>query len=193
MSTLTRTGERANHRHLLGFLEGVRATPSKVKSYHLDMKFEWDREKASYHLLFGITIAFPGTKMFNDYAREGLIRSFNWDDYYAWTSEPLFNHRRLSHETVQRYMSVAYRQAILTNPGFLWRRALRGLRTRDLLWDLYYGLKFLALPAATPKATYDYYARDRWPRHDFAAEPLHVIDFQRAKYRPRLTTGARVP
>lgn len=31
MSILTRTGERAKHRHLLGLLEGVRAAPLKSK------------------------------------------------------------------------------------------------------------------------------------------------------------------
>jgi anaerobic magnesium-protoporphyrin IX monomethyl ester cyclase len=162
---------------LLGLSADTEATIEDTIAYARSLELDT--------MLFGITIAFPGTKMFNDYAREGLIRSFNWDDYYAWTSEPLFNHRHLSHETVQQYMKVAYRRVILTNPGFLWRRTVHGVKTRSLFWDLYYGLKFLTLPAATEKAGYDYYARDRWPRHDFVAQNLQTIDYQRATYRPK--------
>ena len=72
-------------------------------------------------LKFGITIAFPGTPMFNDYARENLIKSYEWDEYHIYTERPLFAHRYLNYETILRYMSIAYRRAILTNPSFIWR------------------------------------------------------------------------
>ena len=44
-----------------------------------------------------ITIAFPGTKMFNDYVDKGLVRSFNWDDYMMYKSKDHFAHEQLKY------------------------------------------------------------------------------------------------
>ena len=49
--------------------------------------------------------------MFNDYARENLIKSYEWDEYHIYTERPLFAHRYLNYETILRYMSIAYRRA----------------------------------------------------------------------------------
>jgi anaerobic magnesium-protoporphyrin IX monomethyl ester cyclase len=117
---------------------------------------------------FGITIALPGTPMFSQYAAEERIRSYDWDEYYVHSTRDLFVHRHLDHATVQRYMTRAYQAAMVTNPAFLYRRLVRGVRTGEFLWDLYYFLKFLLLPAVDDGAgRYEYYARERWPRHDF--------------------------
>lgn len=132
-------------------------------------------------LKFGITIAFPGTPMFNDYARENLIKSYEWDEYHIYTERPLFAHRYLNYETILRYMSIAYRRAILTNPSFIWRRFVRGIRTGEFFWDAYYGVKFALLPATgDSKQSIPYYAKDRWPRHDYLAHPLIIVDYQKA-------------
>ena len=45
---------------------------------------------------FGVAIAFPGTKMFNDYVEKGLVRSFDWDEYMIYTDQDLFAHKNLS-------------------------------------------------------------------------------------------------
>lgn len=150
-------------------------------------------------LKFGITIAFPGTPMFNDYARENLIKSYEWDEYHIYTERPLFAHRHLNYETILRYMSIAYRRAILTNPSFIWRRLVRGIRTGEFFWDAYYGLKFALLPATgDSKQAIQYYAKDRWPRHDYLAQPLVIVDYQKATkkhehlLKPRMSNSAPV-
>ncbi len=148
----------------------MRDTVAYAKSLELDT------------MLFGIAIAFPGTQMFNEYAAEGLVRSFDWDEYHARTSQPLFAHRRLSHEAVQSRLASAYREAVLGDPRFLLRRLKRGLRTGEFLWDAYYGMKFALLPASSPAASHEYYARERWPRHDFRKNPLRPVAYQSAKY-----------
>ncbi|MFN2427617.1 MAG: radical SAM protein [Candidatus Binatia bacterium] len=137
-------------------------------------------------MVFGIAIAFPGTKMFHDYFAEGMVKSFDWDEYHARSSEPLFNHRSLTHEAIQSHMARAHRDAMLMNPAFLARRLKRGFRTGEFFWDVYYGFKFVMAPAAGLSAGHEYYAQDRWPRHDFRAQPLRIRDYQVA--RP----GARV-
>ena len=53
-----------------------------------------------------ICIAFPGTKMFNDYVDKGLIRSFDWDEYMIYTAKDLFAHEKLSFDIIQHYMKL---------------------------------------------------------------------------------------
>lgn len=135
---------------------------------------------------FGIAIAFPGTKMFRDYRTKGLIRSYDWDEYFIYTTRALFAHPNLSYDAVQDDMRRAYRRAILTNPGFIARRLWRGVRTGEFFWDAYYFLKFLGSPAINAQThSARYFARDRWPVYDFARRPITF-------YAPR-TVGRRQP
>jgi hypothetical protein len=59
---------------------------------------------------------FRGTKMFRDYREKGLIRSYNWDDYFMYTTKPLFAHPNLTYQKVQEYMALGYRRAVFRNP-----------------------------------------------------------------------------
>ena len=127
---------------------------------------------------FGVTIAFPGTPMFNEYCAMGLIRSFDWDEYFIYTSEPLFSHKHLTYETIRKYMDIAYKRAILFNPGFVFRRIRRGIRTGEFFWDLYYSFKFFSMPTTAETTKPAYYAKDRWPRHDFSAHPPKRTEYQ---------------
>ena len=136
-------------------------------------------------LKFGIAIAFPGTPMFKEYRLKGLVKSYNWDDYFIYTERALFAHPNLSFETVKEYMAKAYQRAVLTNPGFIARRLGRGIRTAEFFWDLYYFVRFVMSPpvnAATHSAIY--FAKERWPTYDFANKPITF-------YPPR-TAGNRL-
>ncbi|MEQ1878291.1 MAG: radical SAM protein, partial [Bdellovibrionia bacterium] len=122
---------------------------------------------------FGIAIAFPGTEMFKKYREQGMVRSYNWDDYFIYSTKPLFAHRGLSFEEVQRAMATAYKRAILQNPGFIKRRLWRGIKTGEFFWDAYYFLKFFKAPpinAETHGAVY--FAQERWPEYDFKTMPM---------------------
>ncbi len=164
------------------FLLGL--SPDTEESMHDTVEFARSLELDL--LKFGIATAFPGTRMFNEYARDGLVRSDNWDDYSIYTERPLFAHRNLSYETILRYMEIAYHRAILGNPGFIVRRGMRGIRTGEFLWDAYYALSFFLLPASSGNTHGNqYYAEERWPRYDFTAHLPSVIEYQRATYKPR--------
>jgi anaerobic magnesium-protoporphyrin IX monomethyl ester cyclase len=141
-------------------------------------------------LKFGLTIPLPGTPMFNDYASDGRIQSYDWDDYHVHNAQPLFVHRRLDHDTVQRYMQLSYRQAIVANPSFIYRRLKRGVKTGEFFWDAYYFLQLVARSAVDDaEGKYAYYARDRWPQHDFRAHPHMVVTYQQAVNKARLATA----
>ena len=101
--------------------------------------------------------------MFNNYVEKGLVRSFNWDDYMMYTSKDLFAHERLKYETIQNYFKKFFRYCILFNPRFIMRRIVRGIKTGEFFWDLYYAIKFYTLPTTGNNVKSTYYAQERWP------------------------------
>lgn len=122
---------------------------------------------------FGVTIAFPGTRMFKEYREKKLIRSYNWDDYFIYSAKPLFSHPQLSYEKVQEYTSIAYRKAIFGNPAFIIRRVWRGIRTKEVFWDFYYFIRMAMAPATGGKGkSAKYFLKDRWPKFDFEREKV---------------------
>ncbi|MFC1522187.1 B12-binding domain-containing radical SAM protein [Elusimicrobiota bacterium] len=149
--------------------ETVMDTINYARSLPLDM------------LKFGIAIAFPGTPMFVEYRKKGLIRSYNWDDYFIYTTQPLFAHPKLSIERINEYMGIAYRKAILANPSFITRRLWRGIKTGEFFWDVYYFLKFATAPAIN-KQTHSaiYFAKDKWPKYDFTTKPITYYPIRHA-------------
>jgi len=123
-----------------------------------------------------ICIAFPGTKMFNDYVNKGLIRSFDWDEYMIYTAKDLFAHENLSFNVIQNYMKKFFFHCILFNPAFIIRRIIRGIRTGEFFWDAYYALRFYLLPTTGNESKSIYYAKERWPKYDFkncSPKPAH--------------------
>ncbi len=130
---------------------------------------------------FGITIAFPGTPMFDEYTRLGLIRSYDWDKYFIYSDEPLFAHRNLTQEKITEFIDFAFKKAILFNPGFVVRRILRGLKTGEFFWDIIYAIKFLFTPTSRIARESMYYAKDRWPQYDFRGNPPEKVTYQIAR------------
>lgn len=139
---------------------------------------EYARQLPLDMMKFGISIAFPGTPVFNKYSERGLIRSYNWDEYYIYTDDALFAHERLDYRTIQAFMDKAYKRAILYNPSFVIRRMIRGIRTGEFFWDMYYGIKFFTAPAVSKSTKSIYYAEDRWPQHDFEKNELKAASYQ---------------
>ena len=125
-----------------------------------------------------IASALPGTKMFNNYIEKRLIRSFNWDEYMMYTAKDLFAHENLSYEVIQKYQKKFFSRCILFNPGFIIRRLLRGIRTREFFWDLYYGLKFIFLPSSGNENKSKYYAYNSWPKWDFKTRSPKPAQYQ---------------
>jgi anaerobic magnesium-protoporphyrin IX monomethyl ester cyclase len=142
---------------------------------------EYARKLPLDMMKFGVTIAFPGTEMFNTYVEQDLIKTYNWDSYFFYTDEELFAHKHLTYDVIRKYMDFAYKRAILFNPSFAIRRLIRGFRTREFFWDVYYAMKFFMLPASRSALMSKYYAKDRWPVYDFQANPPGIIPYQVAK------------
>ena len=156
------------------FLLGL--SPDTEATMHETIEFA--RELPLDMLKFGIAVAFPGTPMFKGYLEEGMVKSFEWDDYHIYSERPLFSHRNLTYETVLKFVSYAYKRVILYNPGYIARRAIRGVRTGDFFWDIYYFLKFISMPSTNKGTPVDYYAKDRWPKFDFSAREINLSEYR---------------
>jgi len=64
----------------------------------------------------------------------------------------------------------------MTNPGFIFRRIRRGIKTGEFFWDAYYFLKFLFASAVNhAEDSLGYYAAARWPKHDYSSQPPHTV------------------
>ena len=99
-------------------------------------------------------------------------------------------HQHLDYATIKKYMDLAFKKAILYNPSFIIRRLIRGVRTGDLFWDFYYGVKFFLAPTSRSALKSVYYAPDRWPVYDFEKNPpKRILDLVATKsgYKPSTT------
>lgn len=147
----------------------------------MEKTIEYARKLELDMLKFGIAIAFPGTQMFNQYAENGLIKSYNWDDYHIYTEAPLFVHKNLEYSTILEYMKKAFNRAIITNVGFIFRRFIRGIKTGEFFWDAYYSIKFMLLPSTTCTVSMNYYGQERWPKYDFLSRKYAPVDYPQVK------------
>ena len=130
--------------------------------------------------------------MFNNYVEKGLIRSFNWDEYMIYTAKDLFAHENLSYEAIQKYQKKFFSRCILFNPGFIMRRILRGFRTGEFFWDLYYCFKFIFLPASGNQNKSKYYAYERWPKWNFKARSPKPAQYQIVRKTKNLEVTANL-
>ena len=129
-------------------------------------------------LKFGLSIAFPGTAMFDNYARTNLIKSFNWDKYVVYSDEHLFAHENLDYRYIQNFMKYAYKRAVTMNPSFVVRRFLNAIKNGDFLSDIYHGVLFVIMPSVSTKNTSIYAVQEQWPHYDFTKNPPSESTYQ---------------
>ena len=89
-----------------------------------------------------ILMPLPGTPIFDEWDKKGIITSKFWPNYVFHLPQKVYNHPTLDWETINKYYKLFYRKTML-NPGFLFRRVIRDIRTGELFWDAYYFIKTL--------------------------------------------------
>lgn len=85
---------------------------------------------------FNVTIPLPGTRLFEEWDKSGLIKTKDWGKYnfYAPYYE-LYNHPTLTCEAISKYYKKAYR-SFYFSPSYLMRRFIRGIKEGILLRDI---------------------------------------------------------
>jgi len=116
---------------------------------------------------FGVTIAFPGTKMFSDYKAMNLIKSYNWDQYHIYSGFHMFNHPILTYEDIQKCITHAYRETTILNPAFIIRRAYKSVISGDIFRDFYDFVRFVFFSYTKKEDEIRYGYQANWKIYDF--------------------------
>lgn len=87
-----------------------------------------------------ITVPFPGTRLFEDYEKRGLIKSKEWHKYNLHKAQDIYRHPKLEIETLTRYYHKFYYSFYL-RPGFLIKSFIRTLKDFTMFEYFYYGLQ----------------------------------------------------
>ena len=133
----------------------------------------------------GITVPFPGTPMFDRLHSAGAIRSYDWDRYNLYQSaESLFDHPNLDWPVICEYVRKFYSELYFRDPSYLWRRLRFMVRNMEVLWNVYYAIKFWMVRRRKPTlpSTENYAYRDLWRKLDINGDDIH--SYARA-VRPR--------
>jgi len=120
----------------------------------------------------GITVPFPGTPMFDQLRAQGRIRTTDWDRYTVYqNAAEIFDHPTSDWSVVQDSLRRFYVEAYFKNPAYLWRRFWFMMKNHEIIWTLYYTVKFWFLLWGSQSAKGPeeecYAYRDRW-------EPLSI-------------------
>lgn len=86
-----------------------------------------------------ITIPFPGTELYNQYEKAGLIKSRDWAKYMLHGGGDIYTHPNLSHETLEKYYDLFYHRFYL-NPKYLIRRLIKSVCSGTIIDDVEAGL-----------------------------------------------------
>jgi len=89
-----------------------------------------------------ITMPFPGTPLFYNWNKMGLIKTKDWSRYYYHTPDAVYNHPNLGWKTIYKYYNLFYREVYL-NPEFITRKFLKDLKNGRIFFDIFYFLKTL--------------------------------------------------
>lgn len=83
---------------------------------------------------FGIMVPLPSTPVYEQWKGKYII-SEDWNNYNFHKGTFIYNHPTLSHAIINKYYKKAYREFYL-RPTYIVRRALRGVRTGQIVDDL---------------------------------------------------------
>jgi radical SAM superfamily enzyme YgiQ (UPF0313 family) len=90
-----------------------------------------------------IVVPFPGTALFEQYKREGLIKSFDWNRYNFHSPGEIYNHPNLSWKVLRSNYNRFHRQFYF-RPSYL-RARLREAIERDgftqVAWMAYMAMR----------------------------------------------------
>lgn len=143
----------------------IQETISFAKTLDLDM------------FKFGVAIAFPGTKMFNDYKALDLIKSYDWDQYHIYSGFEMFTHPKITHADIQESITQAYRETTFLHPKFILRRFWRSIVSGDLFKDVYDFLRYLSLGYTKTDMGITYGYQKEWMVFDFRSKSFTPVTY----------------
>lgn len=119
---------------MVGLLNDTEETMRQTVEF--GRKIPMDLVKISY------CTPFPGTPIFKELYEKRCLSIDNWECYNAYRLQDFFKHPTLDSAVVDKYYKLAYKRMIYTNPRFILRRFIRAIRKNELIYEIYYFIKF---------------------------------------------------
>jgi anaerobic magnesium-protoporphyrin IX monomethyl ester cyclase len=82
-----------------------------------------------------VTLPVPGSDLFDEYERKGLILSHDWSKYNTHTAPEVYRHETLEWSTIRHYYDKFYRRFYL-RPRYIARRILSGIASGEIARDV---------------------------------------------------------
>ncbi len=113
-------------------------TEKDVKaSYELAKKMDPD------YMKFAITIPLPGTKLFDDWKKEGRILTEDWDKYiFTMNPSVLYKHDQMSADKIYELYNK-YNRNYFLRPSYILERIRKGIKNHNLFFYIRNGVKLL--------------------------------------------------
>ena len=115
---------------ILGFPHDTAETMEETINFAINL--DPDYAKAT------ILVPFPGTRLYEEYSRKGLIKTRDWARYNFHNANEIYTHPALGWETLNRYYDMFHRRFYL-RPGYLNRRFWKAIKTGSLVDDIISG------------------------------------------------------
>jgi len=114
------------------FMFGLEGETEQSMKETIEFSLSLDLDYAKY----AITIPLPGSVLFKDWDRRGLIKTKDWAKYtFSTPPEEIYTHPSLDPKLVYKYYHLAPRRFYL-RPSYIYRRFIRGMKTGELLGDI---------------------------------------------------------
>jgi anaerobic magnesium-protoporphyrin IX monomethyl ester cyclase len=170
VDTARKAGLEPNGFFMVGLMPDTEASMQDTIDYARSMRLD--------AMKCGICVPYPGTPMFQELNAQGRIKSLDWDRYTVYNkADSIFDHPNLGWDTITAYFDRFYRQVILKNPAYIWRRARYLARNGELFVNLKFAVRFYKLVSRrTPPPEPEPYAyADRWRPLDVRPNPALTI------------------
>jgi len=82
-----------------------------------------------------ILVPFPSTPVFEEFEKRGLLKTKDWSRYNFHTASRVYNHPKLSWETLEKYYDKFHKKFYL-RPSYIIHRFFRSIRKREIIDDI---------------------------------------------------------
>lgn len=90
-----------------------------------------------------ILVPYPETAIYKQWSAEGRIKTKDWSKYNFHTASKVYDHPNLSWDILDEYYHKFYKEFYF-RPKYLFKRFWRGIKTGELISDIYYAIKTFA-------------------------------------------------
>jgi len=87
-----------------------------------------------------ILVPLPGTVLFDDFKKQGLIKTYDWDVYDFHNGRNIYDHPNLSWDLLEKYYELFHRRFYF-RLSYIFRKLYKGLLTGRVFTDIYYAAK----------------------------------------------------